>query len=151
MIFVIMGVSVGVIALGLMLYWALDIEWGEYLAAFGILATIVAFIAAIIVGVSVSELRVIDEKIIMYEEQNAKIEAQIATAIEQYQEYESGIYCEVANGSAMAMISLYPELKADALVASQIELYIKNNSAITALKEEAINGPVYRWWLYFGR
>ena len=86
----------------------------------------------------------------MYEEQNAKIEAQISDVVEQYMDYESGVFTEVSSESAITLVSLYPELKADTLVASQIELYMTNNQKIIELREKQINGSVLRWWLYFG-
>ena len=58
---------------------------------------------------------------------------------------------EVKPENYITLVSLYPELKADALVSKQIEIYISNNEKIKELKEFKINGSIYRWWLYFGR
>ena len=91
------------------------------------------------------------KKISLYEEENTKIEQQIADVVKQYQEYESGIFTEVAPEGAMTLVTLYPELKSDTLVQSQIEVYIENNKAIKELKSMAINASFYRWWLYFGK
>lgn len=99
---------------------------------------------------SVMKLGVIDEKIAMYEEENANIEARLAETVQKYQEYEAGIYAEVAPESSMTLVSLYPELKSDALVSKQIEVYVENNETIKSLKSAKINGDVCRWWLYFG-
>lgn len=87
----------------------------------------------------------------MYEEENTKIEQQIADVVTQYQEYEAGIFTEVAPESAMTLVALYPELKSDTLVQSQIEVYADNNKQIKELKCMAINTSVIRWWLYFGK
>lgn len=114
------------------------------------LILVISIIATVCLITSVRSLNVIDDKIAMYEEQNNKIEEQIAEVVQQYMEYESGVFTEVASDSAITLISLYPELKSDALVASQIELYVENNQKITELKEKKINGSVTRWWLYFG-
>lgn len=89
--------------------------------------------------------------IAMYEEENTKIEQQIADVVTQYQEYEEGIFTEVAPESAMTLVALYPELKSDTLVQSQIEIYADNNKQIKELKCKAINTSVIRWWLYFGK
>jgi hypothetical protein len=91
----------------------------------------------------------IDEKIALYEEENIKIENQIAAVVSDYQEYELGIIKECAPDKAVTMISLYPELKSDILVSKQIETYINNNNAIKALKEEQINQKVVGWWFNF--
>ena len=95
-------------------------------------------------------LRVIDDKIAMYEEENAKIETQIANVVEQYQKYETEIFTEVAPESSVTLVSLYPELKSDTLVQSQIDIYVQNNEKIKELREKKINEKIYRWWLYFG-
>ena len=100
---------------------------------------------------SLVQISAIDEKIVMYEEQNAKIEEQIEVAVKQYQEYESGIMTEIGDKSSyITLVSLYPELKADALVSKQIEVYLNNNQTIATLKNQKLNERIYRWWLYFG-
>lgn len=118
--------------------------------AIGLIGTVIAAIAAIILGIHVSELSVIDEKITMYEEENTAIEEQIDIIVKQYQEYETEIFANTSSDSAITLVSLYPELKSDSLVSSQIDVYMSNNEKIKALKESKINGSVYRWWLYFG-
>jgi len=117
---------------------------GGVIIAISVIASIVLFIFVVCrVG--------IDKKIAMYEEENAKIEQQIADVVKQYQEYETGIFTEVTPESSMTLVALYPELKSDTLVQSQIEVYVENNKAIKELKARAINAPIYRWWLYFGK
>ena len=111
---------------------------------------IMTLIAGIWLGASVTKLSVIDEQIEMYQEENTRIEEQIADVVQQYQEYESGIFADVASESSITLLSLYPELKADALVQSQIDIYVANNEKIKSLKEQQIDGNVKRWWLYFG-
>ena len=61
------------------------------------------------------------------------------------------IISEVKPESAMQLITVYPDLKADELVKSQINVYIENNNKIKELKEEKINIPTAKWWLYFGK
>lgn len=115
---------------------------------FGIIASIVGL------GIGIAEvinLRVIDEKIAMYEEENTNIESDIAVAVKSYQDYETEIFTNAASDSPIVLVSLYPELKSDELVKSQIDVYIANNEKIKELKEKKINGKVYRWWLYFGK
>lgn len=109
-----------------------------------------ALIGLIVVSIHVKSLSVIDSRIEMYEEENDRIEQQIADVVEQYQKYETDIFMEVAPESAVTMVSLYPELKSDRLVQAQIEVYVENNKTIKNLRDKEINGNVYRWWLYFG-
>lgn len=116
----------------------------------GMLVTVVSLIVAILLSISVRNLRVIDEKIAMYQEENAKIEEQIAVTVQGYMEHEKNIIESVSPDSSITLVSLYPDLKSDTLVQSQIEVYTRNNEKIKSLKEKEINGSVKRWWLYFG-
>lgn len=116
----------------------------------GIFAALVSVAAIVILGIQVTKLSVIDDRIAMYQEENTKIETQIAEVVKQYQEYETDIFAEVNPDSAITLVSLYPELKSDSLVNSQIEVYVSNNQKIKELREEEIAGSVKRWWLYFG-
>ena len=125
-----------------------DICFG--ISGVGMVVGFFALLGLIIVGVNVKSLSVIDDRIVMYEEENARIEQQIADVVEQYQKYETDIFMEVAPESAVTMVSLYPELKSDSLVQAQIEVYTENNKTIRDLRDKQIKGNVYRWWLYFG-
>lgn len=125
-----------------------DICFG--ISGIGMVVGFFALLGLIIVGVNVKSLSVIDDRIAMYEEENTRIEQQIADVVEQYQKYETDIFMEVAPESAVTMVSLYPELKSDSLVQAQIEVYTENNKTIRDLRDKQIKGNVYRWWLYFG-
>lgn len=151
MILVILAICIALIVLGV---WLIS-ECHDGVGATSCTAGVFGFIAAIIVLVclcgSVSQLSVIDQKIEMYQEENTRIEEQIAATVKQYQEYETDIFTAVSpDESSIVLVSLYPELKADALVQSQIEIYTANNEKIKSLREQKINGTVDRWWLYFG-
>lgn len=152
MIFVIMGIAVALIVLGIFVCAnSYDDFIGGCTIGVGVVIFVIALIVAIILGVSVGKLDTVDERIAMYEEENTEIEEQIAEVVASYQEYETGIFKEVAPESAMTLVALYPDLKSDILVQSQIDIYVKNNETIKELKEEKINGSVTRWWLYFGK
>lgn len=124
---------------------------GIFLIVVGSIAIVAVVVFSLCLINSLVQTYVIDDKIAMYEEQNSKIEEQIATVVHEYQEYESGIMTEIGdNESYITLVSLYPELKADALVSKQIEVYLNNNQIIASLKSQKLNERVYRWWLYFG-
>lgn len=125
-------------------------EWCSVSGGIGFLFSIIAFIAIIILGIHVKSISVIDYRIEMYEEENIRIEQQIADVVKEYQKYETDIFMEVAPESAVTMVSLYPELKSDSLVQAQVDVYVENNKTIKYLKDKQIKGDVYRWWLYFG-
>lgn len=148
MILVVFGVFL-IIGIGAtLIYNRTDELWG--LSLFGIAMSICSLIAIVVLSIEVSNLSVIDDRIAMYQEENTKIEEQIAEVVKQYQEYETDIFTEVKPDSAITLVSLYPELKSDSLVNSQIEVYVSNNQKIKELREEEITGSVKRWWLYFG-
>lgn len=140
----------------LMAVWGIKLELDKPIVgvAFQIIGAVVSLASIIVVvlllGCVIDRIG-IDKKIAMYEEENAKIEQQIVDVVKQYQEYETGIFKDVAPEGAMALVTLYPELKSDTLVQSQIEVYVENNKAIKELKSMTINASFYRWWLYFGK
>lgn len=154
MILVILVIGILMVTLGIVLYNKLDRgkdEIATILQIVGTVATMFSTIAAIVLLVCVLNRVNIDKKIALYEEENTKIEQQIADTVKQYQEYETGIFTDVAPESSITLVTLYPELKSDTLVQSQIEVYVENNKTIKELKSTAINASVYRWWLYFGK
>ena len=152
MIILLLVICIAMIIVGARLLQDFDWEFvGGVLAAIGGGVGFILLIVACVLTFAVIDASVIDERIQMYTEENTKIEEQIATIVSQYQEYEHDIFTEVAPDSSVALVSLYPDLKSDTLVQSQIEIYIRNNEKIRALKNDAIFAPVYRWWLYFGK
>lgn len=150
MILLIFGICILMVIGGSILYDKFYTDTYCNLAIFGVALGFVSFIAIIVLGIDVKSLSVIDDRIAMYEEENTRIEQQVADVVEQYQKYETDIFREVAPGSAVTMVSLYPELKSDSLVQAQIEVYTENNKTIRDLRDKQIKGNVYRWWLYFG-
>ena len=154
MILVILVLGIIMAVGGTILYCKLDDDKdsiGTSLQITGAIIIMISTIVSIILFISVINRVGIDKKIAMYEEENTKIEQQIADVVTQYQEYEAGIFTEVTPESAMRLVTLYPELKSDTLVQSQIEVYADNNKQIKELKCKAINTSVLRWWLYFGK
>lgn len=152
MILLIFGICILMIIGGFILYDKLDFDEDVSvgLSMVGLLFGGISLVAIIVLGINVKFLSVIDDRIAMYEKENALIEQQVADVVEQYQKYETDIFMEVAPDSAVTMVSLYPELKSDSLVQAQIEVYIENNKTIRDLRDKQIKDNVYRWWLYFG-
>lgn len=152
MILLIFGICILMIVGGFILYDKLDFDEDVSvgLSVVGLLFGGISLVAIIVLGIDVKSLSVIDDRIAMYEEENTRIEQQVADIVEQYQKYETDIFMEVAPESAVTMVSLYPELKSDSLVQAQIEVYTENNKTIRDLRDKQIKGNVYRWWLYFG-
>lgn len=154
MILVILILGILMAVGGAILYCKLDDgkdATGISLQITGAIIIMISAMASIILFISVIDRVGIEKKIAMYEEENTKIEQQIADVVTRYQEYEAGIFTEVAPDSAMTLVAIYPELKSDTLVQSQIEVYADNTKQIKELKCKAINTSVIRWWLYFGK
>lgn len=96
-------------------------------------------------------IRIINQRIELYKTQNKAIENKIEITIKNYMEYEGSTFKELKGDSYIQLVNLYPELKADKLVQQQINLYLSNNEKIIKLKEEKLNGTIYKWWIYFGK
>lgn len=154
MILVILALGILLLVLGIILYDKLEAgadEVGSVFQVVGIVVIVISTIVSIVLLISVLKWVNIDKKIVIYEEENTRIEQQIADVVKQYQEYETGIFTEVVPESSITLVSLYPELKSDTLVQSQIKVYVDNNKTIRELRSTALNASVYRWWLYFGK
>ena len=126
-------------------------ETTPWLVGGGILIIIVAVFFGLYNLSFVINGRTLDEKIAMYESENAAIEEEINTLVENYMKYESDTYESLKGEDGITLISLYPELKADTLVTQQCELYISNKEQIAYLKEEKISVSNHKFWLYFGK
>lgn len=124
-----------------------DLSWG---LSMGALPVVLVLIAVLIIGIKCSNLSVIDQKIEMYEKENTKIEQQIEASVIAYQKHEKEVFSNVKTDSYIQLVSLYPELRSDTLVKEQIKTYQSNDKQIKILKQQAIDGNVLRWWLYFG-
>lgn len=152
MIFVILGVCIGLMIVGTKLSrdYGFIGDLGEVMSTIFAIASGVTLICIVYLIISVANDSTINERLAMYQEENAKIEQQIDILVKNYQEYESGVFAEASSESAITLVNLYPELKADQLVSSQLNIYVENNEQIKSLKLEQINADIVRWWLYFG-
>lgn len=92
---------------------------------------------------------IISQQIVMYEEENSKIEKSIEAAVLQYEDYEKGTYTNIANKSedVELLVQFYPQLKSDSLVKEQIKTYRDNTNQIKKLKTKQIELQKYKWWL----
>lgn len=151
MILVILGVSILLMVIGGILSYRSYEEVGAPIELISMISLIASIIATFYFGVNVKSNDVIDDKIAMYQEENTKIEEQIAIVVSDYMEYESKVFDSAKVSSPVILVQLYPELKSDELVKSQIDIYVANNKKIKDLKLKKINDSVYRWWLYFGK
>jgi hypothetical protein len=124
--------------------------YDDFCAIFPGILVLFVIVAIVVCTYSVVNGRVIDEKIEMYTEENAAIEESIDALVTEYMSYESKTFSDLKGDSAIALVSLYPELKSDELIKAQIEIYQSNNATIRSLKAAKINISNAKWWLYFG-
>lgn len=149
MLLVFLGICIVWIVVSIIALGYLD-ELAAASAVLGAVALAVVVVAIGFVWHGLVNARTLDDRIAMYEEENQEIETQIAECVEKYMAYEEGVFEGVSSESAITLVSLYPELKADTLVQKQIEVYVANNEKIKELKEEKITVKNKKWWLYFG-
>lgn len=128
----------------------ISLSVSEDAAAVPFILLIASIVLAIISTARVINVRVIDDKITMYQEENKNIETQLDVLVDKYMDYEFNTLREVKGESSVTLVSLFPELKSDELVQQQIKVYIDNNNKIKQLKEEKLNVNTWKWWLYFG-
>ena len=116
------------------------------------IALTACIIASLVIGGIVSEGKVLDQKIELYQEENSKIENNISLVVKEYMEHEDKVFetPTISENNLLYIVAAYPELRSSDLVNSQIELYINNNREIRALKEKKLDISVLKWWLYFG-
>jgi hypothetical protein len=124
-------------------------DWAE-LAIVPLISAIVVIVFMFFCLCNIADGRVIDEKIEMYSQENAEIEADIDALVAEYMVYESSTLADLRGDSSITLVSLYPELKSDELVKAQLEIYRDNTEKIKDLKEAKLDIRVAKWWLYFG-
>lgn len=139
-----------VIAVALIVLVVLNEDLAE---GFGILGGLIGLIALIGIFVNIGFLvygRTLDDKIAMYEQENAAIEQSVDVLVKDYYKHESDTYSSLKPENAVLFASAYPELQSNELATKQLEIYVENNNKIKELKEDQINLSRNRFWLYFG-
>ena len=140
-----------IIGIGLTCRIFMDNDTGEVFSGFGSLISVVALIGIIInIGILING-RTFDDKIAMYEQENAAIEQSVNVLVKDYYKHESDTYSSLKPENAVLFASAYPELQSNELATKQLEIYVDNNNKIKELKEDQINLSRNRFWLYFGR
>lgn len=99
----------------------------------------------------IPEANIIDNKIAMYEEENARLEEQVAVTVNAYMQHESTTYEEILSENSINIALTLPELQSNEMVQQQIKIYMNNAEQIKTLKNQLIELSARRWRLYFGR
>lgn len=106
---------------------------------------------AIIVGTTkIAAEKKIDYTIKMYEEENAKIEESVTTAVETYLEHEYNIYDSLQGQDLTILVACYPQISSNELVMKQLDIFLVNSNKIKELKEEKYNVITWKYLIYFG-
>ena len=164
MLIVLFAIFLLMIIIGVLLgSWANEryYEGTEFIASCGIVIGCIAesIVVCCIIGcaIGISQLKVADRKIQMYEEENNNIQNQVAEIVKSYQDYEQNTYTEslknidISNTDVVVLSQLYPDIKSNEMVSKQIQIYQDNNNKIKEIKEEKLNNEICKWWLYFGK
>lgn len=147
MIIVLIVISIIIFILGYFVTDDYDLQ--ESMIGGSFVAFIIKLGVLIYLLVKIIGLRVIDEKIELYQTQNEEIENKVEVVVKQYMEHENKTFTGLkTDESYITLVTLYPELKSDKLIEQEINLYEENNKKILELKEQKINEKVYKWWQY---
>lgn len=92
----------------------------------------------------------IQEKIEIYEDQNAQIEQSIDAAVQAYCEHEQITYVQMSDGAVALVAAAYPELASSELVKTQMEVWTSNSSELKDLKSDLVDFHRAQYFLYFG-
>lgn len=92
----------------------------------------------------------IEEKIQIYEEQNAQIEQSIDAAVKAYCEHEQITYTQMSDGAIALVAAAYPELASSELVKTQMEVWTSNSYELKKLKSDLVDFHRAQYFLYFG-
>ena len=139
-----------IIGIGLICCIFIDNDIGEVFSVFGCMISFVALIGILVnIGILLNG-RTLDDKIAMYEQENAAIEQSVDVFVKDYYRHESDTYSSLTPENAVLFASAYPGLQSNELATKQLEIYVENNNNIKELKKDQINLSKNRFWLYFG-
>lgn len=92
-----------------------------------------------------------DKKIAVLEERNQLVLKQIESIVNRYLLYESETLEKVKiNSENIIALSMYPELKGNEFLKSQIDIVVKNQDEITKLKLSKAELNTYKLWIFMG-
>lgn len=111
-----------------------------------ILATIIAWL--ITIGNYNTIKTTNEEHLRILEQQNEIVISQIEPLVEKALEYESSNYKELTPEEIIACGNMYPELKANEFIQTQIQIILNNQEEIKKLKIEKIKLNAFSFWLW---
>lgn len=114
------------------------------------LFVIFAFITLIIWGCYSYDKNTIDKQLLVLEEQNELVLKQIEPIIQKALEYESNTYKELGLSAdkLIAVGNIYPDLKNNVFIQTQMQVIINNQKDIRDLKLMKARLGGYRFWIW---
>ena len=152
MIYIILGVCIILLILGFILTNSDYDDVGiSFVCVGGIIGAIFAIVLLITLGCYNSTKSTADSQIKVYEEQNNIIMAQIEPLVEKYLNYEKETYSTLkVDSNTLVAMSMYPELKGNEFVQSQIKIIMENQKKITDLRLSKAKLNAYKLWIFMG-
>jgi hypothetical protein len=148
MIYIILSVCVILLILGFILT---NSDYDDVGISFVCVGGIFAIVLLITLGCYNSTKSTADSQIKVYEEQNNIIMAQIEPLVEKYLNYEKETYSTLkVDSNTLVAMSMYPELKGDEFVQSQIKIIMENQKKITDLRLNKAKLNAYKLWIFMG-
>lgn len=92
-----------------------------------------------------------NKKIAVLENKNELVLKQVEPIVNRYLLYESEVLGKVkVNSENIIALSMYPELKGNEFLKSQIDIVVKNQDEITKLKLSKAELNAYKLWIFMG-
>ena len=152
MIYIILGISIILIIIGLILSSSDYDEFGAASLISGILLGVPFLIALFVCLTCYNSTKTTSSaQIKVYEEQNEIVLSQVEPLVEKYLNYEKDTYGNLKiDSNTLVAMSMYPELKGDEFVQSQIKIIVDNQQKITDLKLRKAKLNAYKMWIFVG-
>jgi Na+/melibiose symporter-like transporter len=117
-----------------------------------VILSIVIFVITLITLSCYNETKATaDKQILILEEKNEIVLKQIEPLIEKYLSYENETLSKFkVDVNNLVALSMFPELKGNEFIKSQIDVVIKNQDEITKLKLSKAKLNAYKLWLFMG-
>ena len=152
MIYIVLGICVILLVIGIIMLNNDCYDSGGILCSIsgivGVIFLIILFSALCCYNSTKSTA---DSQIKVYEEQNEVVMNQIEPLVEKYLNYEKNTYSNLkVETNNLVALSMYPELKGDEFIQSQIKIIIDNQKKITELKLNKAKLNSYKLWLFVG-
>lgn len=130
-------------------------DGNDNIITLGIISTLLficVFIVVLCTLFDYNEIKsTVDKQVLILEEKNELVLKQIEPLVEKYLIYENETLSKFkVDANILVALSMFPELKGNEFIKSQIDIVIKNQDEITKLKLEKAKLNSYKLWLFMG-